>query len=83
MKKWDEVFGLIFVKLVRHPVLPSGTLLDTNLSRSPDLSFTLLTLPSHSRFPGSVASIGFHQLLQLRGSGGFSPRFPSPKFYFR
>jgi hypothetical protein len=54
--------------------------LDINLSRSPDLSFFLLTLPSHPPAGGQWLILGFHQLLQLRGSGGFSPRFPSPKF---
>jgi len=54
-------------------------------SRSPDSGIHLLTRPSHPEQSEQWHLSGFRPPSQLRGSGGFSPRFPLLKgfFYFK
>ncbi len=61
---------------------PRGNSERALFSRSPDSGIILLARPSHPAKAEQWRCSGFRPPSQLRGSGGFSPRFPLLKGFF-
>src|SRR5262245_59466430 len=50
--------------------------------RSPDSRFYKLRTPSQNHSSGRISARSRSQRLQLRGSGGITPRFPNSRYLF-